>query len=155
MVVISYSWKEFQKIDGVCKQDTHSQYTSVQYSLFTSAECASRALLKGQHGSSHTDCSVIFVLLKKNLSSAVAHVSPFVVLSSLAYHEHIIFLIHSSFYHSSRTRSTIGTTRTTRRTTQYIMHISKLSQSTSCAIKNHSGVKTCRVAETCARQPHR
>ena len=32
--------------------------------------------------------------------------------------------------------------------TQYIMHISKLSQSTSTAIKNHSGVKTGRVAET-------
>ena len=28
------------------------------------------------------------------------------------------------------------------------MHMSKLSQSTSCAIKKHSGVNTCRVAET-------
>ena len=36
--------------------------------------------------------------------------------------------------------------------TQYIMHISMLSKSTSSAIKNHSGVKTCRVAETSARQ---
>ena len=36
--------------------------------------------------------------------------------------------------------------------TQYITHISKLPQSTSCAIKNHSGVKTCRVAETRAPQ---
>ena len=36
--------------------------------------------------------------------------------------------------------------------TQYITHISKLSQSTSCAIKNHSGGKTCRVAETRERQ---
>ena len=36
--------------------------------------------------------------------------------------------------------------------TQDIMHISMISQSTSSAIKNHSGVKTCRVAETRARQ---
>ena len=36
--------------------------------------------------------------------------------------------------------------------TQYITHISKLPQSTSCAIKNHSGVKTCRVPETGAQQ---
>ena len=36
--------------------------------------------------------------------------------------------------------------------TQYIPHISKITQSTSCAIKNHSGVKTCRVAETRAQQ---
>ena len=43
MVVISVSWKEFQKIDGECRQDTNSQYTSVQYSLFTSAERTSRA----------------------------------------------------------------------------------------------------------------
>ena len=36
--------------------------------------------------------------------------------------------------------------------TQYITHISKLPRSTSCAINNHSGVKTCRAAETRARQ---
>ena len=36
--------------------------------------------------------------------------------------------------------------------TQYITHISKLPQSTSCAIKNNSGAKTCRVAETRAPQ---
>ena len=36
--------------------------------------------------------------------------------------------------------------------TPYIPHISKLPQSTSCAIKNHSGVKTGRVAETRAPQ---
>ena len=39
--------------------------------------------------------------------------------------------------------------------TQYITHISKLPQSTSCSIKNHSGLKICRVAETPAQQlPH-
>ena len=35
--------------------------------------------------------------------------------------------------------------------TQYITHISKLSQSTSCAISSHAGVKTCRVAESRAQ----
>ena len=39
--------------------------TSVQYSLFTSAERTPRAWLKGQHGSSHTHCSVTFVGLKR------------------------------------------------------------------------------------------
>ena len=36
--------------------------------------------------------------------------------------------------------------------TQYITYITKLPQSTSCAIKNDSGVKTCRGAETRAQQ---
>ena len=57
MVVIAASWKEFQKIDGECRQDTHSQHTSVQYSPFTSAERIARAWLK--------NCSVIFVRLKR------------------------------------------------------------------------------------------
>ena len=35
---------------------------------------------------------------------------------------------------------------------QYIPHISKLPRLTSDAIKNHSGVKTCRVTETRAQQ---
>ena len=34
----------------------------------------------------------------------------------------------------------------------HIPHISKLPPSTSCATKNHSGVKTCRVADTRAPQ---
>ena len=42
LVVNSVSWKEFQKIDGECGQDTHSQCTSVQCSLFTSAERTTR-----------------------------------------------------------------------------------------------------------------
>ena len=133
MVVISVSWKEFQKIEGVCGQDTHSQCTSVQYSLFTSAERTSRAWLKGQHSSSTHGLHFIFVRLKKICHLVLHTFHPFVVLSLAVYHEHIIFLIHSSFYHDTRTR----------RTPKYITHISKLSQSTSCAIKNHSGVKTC------------
>ena len=35
--------------------------------------------------------------------------------------------------------------------TQYFMNLSRLSQSTSNVIKNHSGVRTCRVAETRAQ----
>ena len=69
-----------------------------------------------------------------------AHVSLFVALSLAVHHEHIIFLIHSSFYHDTRTRTTTGTTRSTPRT-QYIINLSKASQSTSGAIKNHSGPK--------------
>ena len=59
----------------------HSQYTSVQYSLFTSAERTSRAWLKGQHGSSNHGLHFIFVRLKRICHLGVAHVSPFVVLT--------------------------------------------------------------------------
>ena len=40
-----------------------------------------------------------------------AHVSPFVALSPVVHHEDIFFLIHSSFHHDTRTRTTIGTRR--------------------------------------------
>ena len=73
------------------------------------------------------------------------HVS-FLVVSLAFHHEHFTFLIHSSSY-DTRTRSTIGTTRTTPRTPSTSRTFSMLPQSTSCDIKNHSGVKTCRVAE--------
>ena len=55
------SWKVSVKgfFVGPCRQDSHSQHTSVQYSLFT-ARNAHRAL-----GSSHTDCIVIFVRWKR------------------------------------------------------------------------------------------
>ena len=60
-----------------------------------------------------TDCISTLCAPEKNLSSGVAHVSPFVVLSPAVYHEHIIiFLIHSSFYHDTRTRRTPSTSRT-------------------------------------------
>ena len=42
----SVSRREIQKVDGVCGQDTHSQHTSVQCSLLTSAERIGRAWLK-------------------------------------------------------------------------------------------------------------
>ena len=57
-------------------------------------------------------------------------------------------------YHGTRTRSTTRHNMINSENTQYIMHIPNLPQWTSCAIKNHSGLKTCRVAETRARQLH-
>ena len=105
--MISFSWKEFQKIDGACGQDTHSQRTSVQYSLFTSAERIARAW--------PNNCITSLCAWKESVIWS-AHVSLFVVLSPAAYHEHIIFLTHSSVYHHTRTRSTIGTTRSSPRT---------------------------------------
>ena len=84
---------------------THSQYTSVQYCLFTSAERTPHAWLKS-HGLHCHLCAP-----EKNLSSGVAHVSS-LVYSPAVYHEHVIFLIHTSFY-DTRTRSTIGATRAT------------------------------------------
>ena len=129
-----------------CRQDTHSQYTSVQHSLFTSAERTPRAWLKSSR--------IAFYLCapEKNLSSGVAHVSPFFVLSPAVHHEHIIFLSHSSFYHYTKNMQHNRFNMINSKNTQYIMHISKLFQSTSSATNNHSGVKTCRVAETRARQ---
>ena len=88
----------------------HSQHTSVKYSLFTSAERTPRVWLKS-HGLQCRLCAP-----EKNLSSGVAHVSPFVVLSTAVYHGHIIFFIHSSFYHDTRTRSTIGSIWSPQRT---------------------------------------
>ena len=49
------------------------------------------------------------------------------VASPAVYHEHIIFLIHSSFYHDTRTRSTTGTTWSAPRNTQYITHLQAFS----------------------------
>ena len=79
----------------------------MQYSLFTSAERIARAWLKNRISS---------LCAWKESVIWSAHVSPFVALSPAVYHERIIFFIHSSFYHDTRTRTTIGTTRSTPRT---------------------------------------
>ena len=104
-------------------------------------------------GSGHTGCSVIFVRLKR-IRHLVLHIShpwfshlPFTTSTSSS-----SFTLPST---TTRTRSTIRFKMIYSKSTQYIMHISMLSQSTSSAIKNHSGVKTCRVADTRARLlPH-
>ena len=129
-----------------CGQDTHSQHTSVQYSLFTSAERIARAWLKS-HGLQCHLCAP-----EKSLSTG-PHISHPLLLSHLPF---TTSTSSSSFtlssYHDTRTRSTIRTTRCTPRTPSTSSTPSRLSQSTSSAIKSHSGVKTCRVAETRTRQ---
>ena len=87
-----------------CGQDTHSQHTSVQYSLFRRTERTPRAWLKS-HGLKCHLCAP-----EKNLSCGVAHVSPLVVPSPAVYHEH--HLLHPLFLlpRHKNTRSTIGTT---------------------------------------------
>ena len=140
---ISVFWKEFLKIDGECRQDTRSQCTFVQNSLFTSAERTPRAWLKlNSYGLQYH---------VGDLSSGVAHVSPYDVLSPAFHHEHIIFFILSSFY-DTRTRSTASRTRFIPRTPNTSC-TSPISLSWQAApSKNHPGVKTCRVAENRARQ---
>ena len=69
----------------------------------------------------------------------MSHVSSMVVLSRAFLHEYFLFFTYPA--HNENT--------------QNIPHISKLLRLTRCAIKNHSGVKTCRVADTRAQQlPH-
>ena len=66
MVVISVSWKEFQKMDAVCIDNTPTNTAhTAQYSLFTSAERIARAWLKS-HGLQCHLCAP-----EKNLSSGL------------------------------------------------------------------------------------
>ena len=82
---------------------------TAQFSLFTSAERIARAWLK--------NCSIIFVRMTRVLSSVLIHDSSLLVVASTAvHHEHFLFLIHSSLYHDTRTRTTFGSTRSTPRT---------------------------------------
>ena len=74
-----------------CVDRTPTHNTHLCSTVCSQARNAHHAL-----GSSHADCSIIFCAREKSLSSGVAHVSPFVFLSPAVYHEHIIFLIHSS-----------------------------------------------------------
>ena len=60
------------------------------------------------------------------------------------------WLPHLPFTMSTSSSSPMYPTHT--ENTQYIPLISKLLQSTSCALKHHPDVKTCRVAETRAPQ---
>ena len=135
---------DFQR--PTCRQDTHSQHTSVQYSLFTRAERIARASLKKCITSLcalKRICHLVYTCLTLCCSLACrlprAHHLP-----------HSLFLLpRHQKTHCNRDNTV------TSKNTQCIMNISMLSQSTSSAIKNHSGVKTCRVAETRVRQlPH-
>ena len=108
MVVISVSWKECQKIDGRCGQDTdkHCTYSAVQ-----------PVHKRGTHRTRLApELQCHLCALEKSLSSGLIHVSPFDALSPAVYHEHIFSLIHSSFYHDTWKHTTTGTTRSTPRT---------------------------------------
>ena len=126
-----------------CRPDTHLQRTSVQCSLFTRAERIARACLK--------NCSVIFVRLKRIchlVCTSLTLCCSLTCRSPRADHlPHSLFLLplHQNT-HYNRDNTTCS------KNTQNIKNKSRLSQSTSSAIKNHSGVKTCGVAETRARQ---
>ena len=138
MVVISASWKEFQKNRRECRQDTHSQYTTVCSQAWNAH--TQRAWLK--------NCIVILCAWKEfsHLVCSMSH--PWLTcLSPRALH-----LPHSLFLLRDRNMQHNGYDKNNSENTRYITQISKLHQSTSCAIKNHSSVKNCRVAETRAPQ---
>ena len=145
MVVISVSWKEFQKIDGVCRQDTHSQHTTVQYSLFTSAERTINAL--GSRASKAQELHCRVCALEKSLVVLCVACLIFGCLTCLS--PRALHLPHSLFLLRHKNTQHNWYNKNNSENTQYIP---KLPQPTSCAIKNHSGVKTCKVAETRAPQ---
>ena len=97
--------------------DVHPSQTCTQYTHKHCTYSAEQSLHKrGTHRTRLAqELHSIFVRLKRSVIWS-AHVSPIVALSVASYHEHIIFLIHSSFHHYTGTRSTIGTTRSTPRT---------------------------------------
>ena len=125
---------------------TNNAHTA-QYSLFTSAERTSRAWLKGQHGSriAYHLCAP-----EKSLSSG-PHMSHPLLLSHLP---STTSTSTSSFTlpstttpeHALQSENTIFS-----KNAQCIINLSQNARSKSIAFKNHSGVKPCRVAETCAK----
>ena len=139
---MSVSSKEFQKIDMKCRQYTHKHCT---YS-------AVRSLHKrGTHRTRLAqELHNIFVRLRRighQVRTCLTLCCSRTCLVPRAHHlPHSLFLLPQ---HQNTQHHRYNTV--TSRNTQYIMNISMLSQSTSSAVKNHSGVKTCRVAETRAR----
>ena len=87
---------------------------------------------------SHLVCTCLTLCCSRTSLAPRAHLLP-----------HSLFLLprHQNTQHSRD--NTIYS-----KTNQYIINLSRVSQSTSSAIKNHSGVKACRVAETRERQLH-
>ena len=105
----------FGFLERIPRQDTHSQYTSVQYSLFTSAARTSHALLKGQHGSSNQGLHSSFVRSKRicHLVSHMSHTLLFSHLPLTTSTSSSSFTLPSTMTPEQRT--TIGTTRSTPR----------------------------------------
>ena len=122
-------------------EDTHSQYTSAVQFVHKRGMHTQRAWLK--------NCIVICVRLQESSHLVCSMPHPWLTLSPRALHlPHSLPLRHKNMQHNRYNKRNSENT-------QYIPHISKLPQSTSCAIKNHSGVKTCRAAQTRAPQlPH-
>ena len=118
---------------------TNTAHTA-QYSLFTSA---GRIAL----GSSHTDCSVIFVRLKRVCHLVSTCLTLCCSLTRRALRAHP--LPHSLFLPPRHQNTHYNRDNTIHsKNTQCIINLSKQARSQSIAIKIHSGVKTCRVTET-------
>ena len=87
-----------------CRQYTHKHCT---YSAVQPVHKRGTHITRLAQGPARLkNCSVIFVRLKR-----VCHLvrTCLIVAVSLAvHHEHMFFLLHSSFYHDTRTRTTIG-----------------------------------------------
>ena len=142
MVEISFSWKEFQQIDGGADR-TPTHNTHLRSTVCSQARNAHYAL-----GSRPTRSRIALSSLCawKESGHLVLHVSSFVALSLAVHHERIIFLIHSSFYHNTRTPWSTPRTPSTSRTSP-----SSLSWQAAPSRITLSW-RPCRVAETRARQ---
>ena len=125
MTLISPSWKEFQKIDWICRQDSHSQHISVQYSLFKSAERSPRVWLKSSRLQCHLCAS------EKNLLSDITHGWKLLHLPLITSTSSSSFTLPSI----TRTRSTIDTKWSTPRTSS-ISRTSPSSPSQEAASSN-------------------
>ena len=132
--------KEFDEV--VDSTPTNTANTA-QYSLFTSAERIARAWLK--------NCSVIFVRLKRICHLVSARLILCCSLTCLAPRAHL--LPHSLFLVPRHQNTHYNRDNTIcSKNTQCIINLSKQARSKNIAIKkNHSGVKTCRVTDTCAQ----
>ena len=123
-------------VDGTLKNTAHT----AQHSLFTSAERILRAWLK----------NCIFVRLKRVCHLVRTCLTLCCSLTCRSPRAHL--LPHSLFLQPRHQNTRYNRDNTIySKNTQYIINLSKTSQSTSGAIKNHSGVKPCRVAETRAK----
>ena len=129
------------KIDGVCRQYTHKHCT---YSAVQSLH------KRGTHRALGSRIALHLCAPEKNLSSG-PHMS------------HPLLLSHLPFTTSTSSSSLTLPSTTTQeharqsdntiysKNTQYIINLSKTSQSTSGAINNHSGVKTAEWRKTRAK----
>ena len=134
----------------ICCRTGHSTHkTHLCSTVCSQARNAHHAL--GSREQPKHDLHFIFVRLKRVFVIwCVAHVSSMVALTCLSPRAH--HLPHSHFLVRHKNTQHNRYNKSNSEITQYITRTSKLPQSTSSAVKNHSGVKTCRVAETRARQ---